>query len=860
MNIINKLTIRHLKENKKRTLVTVFGVIISVAMIMAVATLAVSFLDLMKRQVMAQNGEWHVLYENVNEDQLDAIENDDDTKEVIISRDRGYALFESQNEYKPYLFVKEYNKKGFDHFPIELSDGRLPQAENEVVISEHIETNGGVDYEIGEQLTLDVGQRFLAKGSQEQTFGQSDALQTEEDEVTETIQNQETETYTIVGEIERPTWEPTWAPGYTVISYLDEGTISANATVNASVILNNVNHSIFDDAKEFAAEHNIDSVSFHNELLRYYGVTDDSGLRTMLFSLSGIIIALIVIGSVALIYNAFGISVSERARHLGMLSSVGATKKQKRNSVLFEGLVVGTISIPIGIVAGLVGIGVTFTFINSLIEGALGIEQGLHLTVTPISVLIACSVSLITILISSYLPARKASRISAIDAIRQTQDVKLSGKKVKTSKLVRKLFGIEAEIGLKNLKRNKKRYQVTVFSLVISIVLFLSVTYFTDNLKKLIEITQSGINYDISVSTSQGSEENNKLMKSFAKLPNVKDSAIIKQVYLSTWIDEKRIADSLQDTAKENPDMLKNDKFNYKVKVVGLDQNSLEDYAEKIGVNAEELQDSENPSAIVINKINYRDPTKNKFVETKSIDAEVGQKLELIYAGDQSGKRTVEIGALTGELPMGVDTGGLGNLTIIVSGNEMEKVIPDNFTGQPRTNLYLTSSDPMATQKQMEELNTTNMHIYNVYQSRQQEEQMTLLISVFTYGFIALITAISVANIFNTISTSVALRTREFAMLKSIGMTPKGFNKMINYESIFYGVKALLYGIPISIAVMYLIYRSLMNTFSYGFTLPWLDILFVIIAIFIIVGVTMLYSSAKVKKQNIIDALKQENI
>jgi len=132
--------------------------------------------------------------------------------------------------------------------------------------------------------------------------------------------------------------------------------------------------------------------------------------------------------------------------------------------------------------------------------------------------------------------------------------------------------------------------------------------------------------------------------------------------------------------------------------------------------------------------------------------------------------------------------------------------------------------------------------------------------SVFTYGFILLITAISIANIFNTISTSISLRKREFAMLKSVGMTPKGFNKMINYESIFYGIKSLLYGLPVSIALMYLMHVSVTNMFEYPFALPWLQLLYVVVAVFLIVGLAMMYSSSKVKRENIIDAIKQESI
>jgi putative ABC transport system permease protein len=134
------------------------------------------------------------------------------------------------------------------------------------------------------------------------------------------------------------------------------------------------------------------------------------------------------------------------------------------------------------------------------------------------------------------------------------------------------------------------------------------------------------------------------------------------------------------------------------------------------------------------------------------------------------------------------------------------------------------------------------------------------LTSVFVFGFVILISAICVANIFNTISTSISLRKREFAMLRSVGMTPAGFGKMIRYESIFYGVKALLYGLPLSFATMFALYRSLSGSFSFAFTVPWLQVGIAVLAVFLIVGLAMLYSGSKVRKENIMDSLKQENI
>ncbi|MCM3671326.1 FtsX-like permease family protein [Mesobacillus maritimus] len=862
MNIINKVTLRHLKENKRRSLVTIMGVIISVAMITAVSTLGVSFLDLLIRQDINTNGEWHVQYKGVTKEQVAAIEQDSETKKLILSSDAYAHLEESENDYKPYLYFKNYNKTGLEHFPIEVINGRLPQSENEIAISEAIESNAKVKYKIGDQLTVDIGDRLNKTDGTKLT--QNHSLVSNGETINEELKITETKTVKIVGEVKRPTWEQTWSPGYTVIGYVDEKTISENDTVEAFVVLPKVKSSLYEHAEKLADTHGIETINYNSDLLRYYGVTKNDQLRMTLFSLAGIIMGVIIIGSVALIYNAFAISVSERARHLGMLSSVGATKKQKRNSVFFEGAVIGAISIPIGILAGLVGIGITFMFINKYLQGALGVSENLELVVTPSSLLIACGISILTIFISTYIPAQKASKVSAIDAIRQTHDIKLSGKTVKTSKFVRKVFGMEAEIGLKNVKRNKKRYLATVFSLVISIVLFLSVSYFTDNLKKSLEMSQNDFTFDIQISSSELSREEVAI---YTKLDHVTNSSIIEETQLETLIEMDQVPAQLKAQIEANNLAIEDGKFPYYVGLHAMDEESFQAYAEQIGVDVDDFTQKDTPTAIVIDEISYQDYASGKFIESKSIETEVGNKIDILTSvtGEMENEQpnlevvgSVQIGALTDQVPMGVQTASLGGVNLIVPAATLDQIgiSRDALT----TFVYLNSTDPMATQTAIEDQKESSIHIFNVFQQRQQEGQMIMLMSVFTYGFITLISLISIANIFNTISTSISLRKREFAMLRSVGMTPKGFNKMIHYESIFYGVKALAYGLPISVLVMLAIHRSIGYTFDYGFSLPWMSILFVIVVIFLIVGSAMLYSISKIKNENIIESLKQENI
>lgn len=867
MNIVNKLTIRQLILNRRRTLVTIIGTIISVAMITAVATLGVSFMDLLQRQAIETDGEWHVLYNNVNGAQLHAIVNDAETKEVILSRDTGYALLkDSRNKNKPYLFIKEYNLKGFEKFPIELAEGRFPQRADEIVISEAILTNAKVEWKIGDVITVDIGKRYSDEGNARLT--QYESLIADEDEIKEHLTLERTNTYTIVGMIKRPTWEPTWSPGYTALSYVDESAADSEGKVNASVILRNVNNKLFDHAKKLAEANGIEKVAYNDHLLRFYGVVKDDSFKQTLFTLSAIIMVIIVIGSVTLIFNSFAISVAERSRHLGMLSSVGATKKQKRNSVFFEGLLIGCISIPIGILSGFAGIGVTFLWINSAINGALGLTQSFRLVVLPSTILTAVLVSAVTIFISTYIPAKRASNVSAIDAIRQTADVKIKGREVKTSALTRKIFGIEGDLGLKNLKRNKGRYKATVVSLTISMVLFLTVSYFTSSIKKSYTLTQDGINFDIRV-TIQG--ENEQVRKSAIEkvrsLEGMTEYAQVDTLDLVTHVNEAAVADYL----KDREIVLEDGGYPYFPVLNVLDDEALKAYAQEAGADFEALKKTDTLSVIVIDTVKYKDQLTGKYVETKSIKTKVGEKLDLQYYDSERDQYApagqVKIAALTDKMPMGVMSKGQSStIDLILSRDAFNKLLESNATlmEQMSNRIYIKAEEPLKLQEELESIqdNTVDCRIYvhNVYMARQSDEQMLLLISVFVYGFVLLITAICAANILNTISTSIALRKREFAMLKSVGMTPRSFNRMINYESIFYGIKALLYGLPLSYAIMYLIHRTLMREFDYRFMFPWTSACITVIAVFAIVGVAMIYSSSKVKKENIIDVLKQEII
>ncbi len=608
-------------------------------------------------------------------------------------------------------------------------------------------------------------------------------------------------------------------------------------------------------------------MDYNQNLLRYYGIINDGMLAT-LWTLAAIVIALIMVGSVALIYNAFSISIMERSQHLGMLASVGATKQQKRSSVFFEGLVIGAIGIPIGILCGTLGMGITFTLVQPLVSSLTSTQTELNLVISPATFLIAVVFSAITIFISAYLPARRASKISPIDAIRQTQDIKLTKKAVKTSWLTRRIFGIEGELGLKNLKRNRRRYRTTIFSMVISIVLFLSVSSLSLLAQKSAESVTDAVPFDVLVyvTSSATPEEKNDFYVAVSRLDDVTDSVIERELVADGKIKENQIPEKIRVFLAENgytPDV---EGFQTLFTVQSIDDAALARYAKENNVNIGQLKDPANPSGILINTVILEKDDRYQY--SNLFNLKPGDAVDLAFTSAEEAPQSpfsLQIAALAASTPLGnTEIFEPMRATLIVSEDVFaslaSKMSQDYYVPDP--SLYLHSSDSARLVETIQEYqkgtSIGNISIYDVAASQKETRQIETFIFVFFYGFVALITAIGVANIFNTIFTSIALRKREFAMLRSVGMTPRDFVRMINYESIFYGIKALFYGLPISFALMYLLYWVTSDSFGVQFSVPWNSVLITVIGVFVIVSSAMLYGSSRVRHENIIDALKME--
>lgn len=850
--------------NRKRSLVTILGIIISVAMFTAVTTGTASVMSFFQKVEMEDSGFWHAEYQNVTKEVADQIAKDDNTKNLSLSKELGYSLFtESTDESRPYLFFMEMDHKGFDMMNIELMSGRLPENGKEILVSKSIQKCSGKGYQIGDTLEVELGNRYgYDEEGHKKSLGQEEWFQTnEEGEATEQWETMgEKRNLTVVGIMENPKFD--YGPGFTVISGI---TGETNATYSAKVFLGDVDKDIYNDTGKLAQKLSIDKVIYHSSLLKYYGISFDSSYNKMIYNLEIILIAIIMIGSISLIYNSFAISISERTKQFGMLSSVGTTKRQKMHAVLYEGFVCGCVSIPIGVLAGLLGIWITFMVINPMFQNAIGFELPLEMVISKEAIVIAVIVSAITILISAYLPARRASKITAMEAIRQQKDIKVSTRSLKTSKLNRTIFGLEGDLALKNLKRNKKRYRVIVFSLGISIVLFISVSTYTHYLTAAVVLTSDTNAGDVSIG-NLSYEEIQTALPSLRNLQTLSDITVMYNFYVDYQLSED---DSKLYATKDWLEVPDKEDYILDWRVTALDDDAFVQFADKSKV--EIPKDSAAIPVIIINRQRDTIQYTIKDLVPMKIEPNTDLTLKATSYEQKITKETVDFHVIgtTDQLPLGVgyDT-SLGMIQVIIPESRMNELSrtqedADDITNYSR--LYCNTNAPEKITKQITEIlerevPMNSAHINNIAEEITRSKQMVTVFNIFAYGFIVLISLISIANMCNTISTSFAVRRKEFAVLKSVGMTPRAFKKMIVFESLLYGIKALIFGVPLGMVFNYLIYKSVSDNFSTEYTIPYMTYAVAVISVFVVVGVAMIYSTAKTRRDNIIEGLKSEII
>lgn len=936
MNLMKKLTLKNLKLNRKRTIVTIVGIILATALLSALVTLVSSFQYSMIEYQKQKDGDFHVKFSGVKMSELSEFKNNRNIESTFETMGMGFAKLNGcKNEDKPYAYVMATDEAGFEKGCFNLIEGRMAKNEDEIVVPRHLKTNGRIDIKVGDEITLDIGKRY--DSNTESVISENCAYEHEAETLTDTV----TKRYKVVGIMERPGYgmEDYSAAGYTFVTYSDELAAIDNGTkseaseadttltvysrytkkalrnkdaVTADII--GVDEKLFAKANNSSVEMSAEEsdrflkemenakydIYMNGYLISYECVFPIDGSFKALFTVAAVVALIIILTSVYCIKNSFNISITEKIRQYGMLASVGATRRQIKSSVKTEAAMLGVVGIPVGTMSGILASFILVKVVNALSAGWLNFALSFHTSLP--ALILAVIMSIATIYFSASGSARRAAKVTPLEAIRNTKEIKIKSSKLKTPAIIGRIWGIGGVISYKNIKRNNKKYRTTVTSIVICSVTFIVISYFMSMAFSVVGMSYASADYNIGINMSYEKDihiDIEKLSKLVSGIEGVDDYLVgagydfdvrkpkytkeygeycrqvydnsedVSQMFLITVLDDKSYDKYASDAGIKNAaagailvnkgtfDVYNENSLKYVKKEMELYKYKAGDTIE-CGYNVYDDASSDDNAAEGDTESSTGD--NSGYVDEETINNGVRKTLDVTIAG------------VTDKVPIGyksysyatllfMNQKGFESLWADGKSNELKQryvsysayVVAENADEYQDTFEKETEGNP--------EYSQISFYVSNLDKQMRDEKSLFTLLGVFAYGLIVVIALIGITNIINTLSTGMELRSREFATLRSIGMTDKQFAGMVRLESVFISVKALVIGVPLGILISYLL-CAIMNRMDGAiiYEPPYKAIILCIVVVIMLIYAIMKLSMTKLRHNNIIETIKNENL
>lgn len=949
MNLMKKLTLKNLKLNRKRTIVTIVGIILATALLSALVTLVSSFQYSMIEYQKQKGGDFHVKFSGVKMSELSEFKNNRNIESTFETMRMGFAKLNGcKNEDKPYAYVMATDEAGFERGCFNLIEGRMAKNEDEIVIPRHLKTNGRIDIKVGDEITLDIGKRY--DSNTESVISENIAYEHEAETLADTVTKQ----YKVVGIMERPGYgmEDYSAAGYTFVTYSDELAAIDNGTkseaseadttltvysrytqkalrnkdaVTADII--GVDEKLFEKANDSSVEMSAEEsdrflkemenakydIYINGFLISYECVFPIDGTFKALFTVAAVVALIIILTSVYCIKNSFNISITEKIRQYGMLASVGATRRQIKSSVKTEAAMLGVVGIPVGTMSGILASLILVKVVNALSAGWLNFALSFHTSLP--ALILAVILSIATIYFSATGSARRAAKVTPLEAIRNTKEIKIKSAKLKTPAIIGRIWGIGGVISYKNIKRNNKKYRTTVTSIVICSVTFIVISYFMSMAFSVVGMSYASVDYNIGINMSckkdldieklsellsgiEGAEDylvgagyyfdvdKPEYTKEYGEYCGqlYDDSEDVSQMFLITVLDDKSYDKYASDAGIKNAaagailvnkgtfDVYNEKSSKYVKEEMGLYKykagdtircgyNVYEDAADDDNAVEGDTESSTDDNNAVEGGTESGTEDNSGYVDEETINNGVRKTVDVTIAG------------VTDKVPTCYN--GYGNTSLLFmnqkgfeslwadgkSGNEFKPgnaiysayVVAENADEYQDTLEKETAENP--------EYSQISFYVSNMDKQMRDEKSLFTLLGVFAYGLIVVIALIGITNIINTLSTGMELRSREFATLRSIGMTDKQFAGMVRLESVFISVKALVIGVPLGILISYLL-CVMMNRMDDAiiYEPPYKAIILCIVVVIMLIYAIMKLSMTKLRHNNIIETIKNENL
>lgn len=774
MQILNRLTIRNLKLNKKRTIVTIIGIILATALLTAVATMAVSLKESVTLRSKKVDGDFHLLLYDMTDKEKESVINNRQVESYYETHEVGYGVLDGcVNDSKPYVYIEALDSDTFEKAEINVTSGRLPEDDSEIVISSHIKTNGGVKYNLGDKITFDIGDR---------TYNGKKLYQNDTYREDEQLEAKQTKTYKVVGICDRLPYgeEPRTAPGYSVITLANKADTSLNKSdiylrfnkkalkdrydLTADILgvdktlFNKLNSGKLEDKEIQTLKSQLDkthSYYINNSLIKYEAFYDSS--VAFVYNMAAVVMVIIIITSAVCISNSFAISINQKTKQYGMLASIGATPRQIRKNVFFEAAFMGVIGIVAGIGGGLSASYILVVLSNKMLIDTF--EMSIVYAPSLLGVLLSIVLAIVTIVLSALVPAIRASRMSPIMAINHSEDIKIKSKSLKTPKLIGKVWGEGGVLAYKNMKRNKRKYRVITISIALSVSTFIALYGFMSLLTESVNrYANDKIDLRVYMSSykSMSVDEANKKVSNIVNRinneTNITDFTFARGFYASLK-DEPKYSSDYKEVNKYEAGLAENN--GYYISIISLGNEEYGKYIKKLGISKETAQSGgilvDNTYQYInngndIKYFNIYDGYKAGDVLTYRIDTSNSSKsLDNSKSSDDTTLYDIRIVALSNERPFGYDNAYTSYGYLIVSDDYMNRIDTKNTDS---TLLNINCDDPDKAQDILvNEFDIGKNNIVNAAQERRNNENLILTIKIFLYGFIAVVSLLSLIHI-----------------------------------------------------------------------------------------------------------------
>lgn len=983
MNATTNFTVKSLRANKVRTLVTIAGVALAAALLTAVLTTYVSLNDYLYRSEAHLAGTWMACVEADGSSALDEkiadAQADPQVAGTAILRDVGFAALtaDQQNTQGTYLAIRSIEGDVGDICGITPSEGRLPENDHEIMLFSAWNDYGGVN--LGDTVTFDVGQRVarlapgeegsMSAGTMTASWGvQGEAHESEITDGTplnssmgvleadidggifnEDITNTEESTYTVVGFYDRPGYALSTAAGMVGVT---AGGAAPDAFTDVFFTLNDVaNTQQVEEAAEalFPDEH----VVLHTAMLRYMGVSSDSSIWVTFYGLVVVLAAVIVVACVSLIFNAFNISVAERIKQFGLLSSVGASRRQLRRAVVLEGAIVAVIGIPCGLLIGLAGCAATFAALGPAISQLAGSGEVAFRVAVNGWVLAAASVlTFVTVLVSVWIPAKRASRTNIIDSLRAASGSRVSKRGAaraakctgasslwKARGAAGRVLGVGGMLARINRKRGTGKGRAASVSLALAIVLLMTAGSLNVFLGTLTDVVTGGgeMAGEVGVMAQLDMETPQPAAPTTPEAVATANSELFArqaEVFAGAFHDLSRVAgaqpvgwkmtsdayaivpaamagEALVDQESGMGGKMVDGRVGTVGSVAYLDDAAFDDYAKSLGLNPADFRDPEHLRAIALargygnNGSVYqlldilREPGTLEVVEAVTYH---GEPAAGIGVGVTSGEGNAEAFAfqpyLEGDddgvewFPMDEADVQTASIEVVALADE-----PAPIVGGPGAGLQLIVPESMAAYQSFgstppifysyfdsadgdhgalaEELATAGsayfhdkspyglaFYSFNDYiEQRDSNQMIATVVNVFCLLFAVILALIAMANVFNTVTNSLILRRREFAVMKSVGLSNRQFRAMVAEECVAWCIRGLVPGVLLSLFVSFLLWQVISGSMTgLPFTLPWSYVALAAAMTVIAVGASVAYGMHRCRADNVVEALRADAV